>query len=218
MTVILADGDFPTSPQALSILENATYLCCCDNAAVHYIEWLNKKTDETPSLRKRAGGEVPNAIVGDGDSLPQSFKDKYASIYHQVDEQDYNDLTKATRFCIAQGFKAITYLGVTGKREDHTLANIGFVAYFKHTLGIEPTIVTDYGTFTIHVGDATLQTFPGQQVSIFNLSCTQLTSQNLKWQTYAFKELWQGALNEALTNQIHFTADGEYIVFRTHLA
>ena len=208
-TVILGAGDFPSSPQALAVLKSAGYLCCCDDAGKEYIERLNSGQLD--------GCRMPDAIVGDGDSLPQEFKERYADIYHEVAEQDFNDLTKATRFCMEQGFTDICYLGITGKREDHTIANIGFIAFFKHTLGIEPTVVTDYGTFTVHLGDTTLETFPRQQVSIFNLSCTQFSSQGLKWDCYAYRELWQGALNEALGSTITFHADGEYIVFRTHL-
>lgn len=208
--VILGAGDFPTSPEALAVLQNAEYLCCCDDAGKEYIERL-----ENGAL---TNCRFPNAIVGDGDSLPQEFKEKYADIYHQVDEQDYNDLTKATRFCMAQGYKKIHYLGVTGKREDHTLGNIALMVFYSHEFGIIPTIVTDYGTFTVHEGNCTLKTFTRQQVSIFNLSCTRLESKNLKWDAYAYKELWQGTLNEALADNVEFIADGEYIIFRTHVA
>ena len=39
----------------------------------------------------------PHAIIGDGDSLPQAFKEQYKDILHVVEElSNDNDLTKAT--------------------------------------------------------------------------------------------------------------------------
>ena len=81
--VILADGEFPTADIPLQILREANFLCCCDGAAA----------------KAFAQGFMPDAIVGDGDSLTPEFKTRYAAIIHQESEQDDNDLTKATRFC-----------------------------------------------------------------------------------------------------------------------
>ncbi|MCR5642044.1 MAG: thiamine diphosphokinase, partial [Prevotella sp.] len=103
--VILADGEFPTADIPLQILREAKFLCCCDGAAAKAI----------------TQGFMPDAIVGDGDSLTPEFKTRYAAIIHLEKEQDDNDLTKATRFCLEKGFRSIAYLGTTGKREDHTI-------------------------------------------------------------------------------------------------
>ncbi|WP_129640532.1 motility associated factor glycosyltransferase family protein [Phocaeicola dorei] len=52
-TIILADGDFPSHPLALEWLRQCPYVVCCDGAANTYIR----------------SGRMPEAIVGDGDSL-----------------------------------------------------------------------------------------------------------------------------------------------------
>ena len=44
-----------------------------------------------------------------------------------VTEQETNDLNKAFRYCLANGWTDIVILGATGKREDHTLGNIGLL-------------------------------------------------------------------------------------------
>ena len=75
-------------------------------------------------------------------------------------------------------------------------------------------MITDYGIFSAHSGETHIQTFPHQQVSIFNLTCKNLSSQGLKWEAYACQELWQDTLNEALGNSITLTGDGEYLVYR----
>ena len=84
--VVLAGGDYPTAPQPLEILNNAEYIVCCDGAADNYI-----------SL-----GHIPDAIVGDGDSISPENREKYADRLHIVNEQESNDQTKAVRFLLSQ--------------------------------------------------------------------------------------------------------------------
>lgn len=200
--VILADGDFPTNAIPLGILNKAKYLVCCDGAGAKAIEH----------------GIMPTAVVGDGDSLPQSVREILGERLHIVTEQDYNDLTKATRFVLANipGAKNMAYLATTGKREDHTLGNISLMAFYAEEFGITPTIVTDHGSFSVACGKQKFESFEGQQVSIFNLSCSLLSGTGFRWQPYAYKMLWQGTLNEAVGNEVEIDGDGTYMVFRTY--
>lgn len=199
--VIVCNGAFPTHPLPLSIVDNASYLCCCDGAAQAVLS---------------RGTKAPDAIVGDGDSLPEALKQQYAHLLHLEDEQDYNDMTKATRFCMQRGARKIAYIGATGKREDHTLGNISLLAYYVQTLHIRPTLYTDYGTFLPIQGTQSFASFKGQQVSLFNIDCTEMESTGLKWPVFAAKTWWQTSLNEALTDQFSITANGTYLVFRTY--
>ncbi|MCR5076870.1 MAG: thiamine diphosphokinase [Prevotella sp.] len=206
--VILAAGDFPSHVIPLRILREAKNLIVCDGALADLIDL----------------GIKPTAIVGDGDSLSDELKQRYAHIYHQISEQEYNDLTKATLFARSHltmngsthERPRFCYLGATGKREDHTLGNISLMLYYYRKLGILPTMVTDYGTFIPASGTTRLSSFPGQQVSLYNANCQQLSSQGLKWETYPFHEFWQGTLNEALGTEFTIKADGDYLVYRTH--
>lgn len=200
--VILADGDFPTNAIPLGILNKAKYLVCCDGAGAKAIEH----------------GIMPTAVVGDGDSLPQSVREILGERLHIVTEQDYNDLTKATRFVLANipDAKNMAYLATTGKREDHTLGNISLMAFYAEEFGMTPTLVTDHGSFSVACGKQKFESFEGQQVSIFNLSCSQLSGTGFRWQLYAYKMLWQGTLNEAVGNEVEIDGDGTYMVFRTY--
>ena len=90
-TIILADGDFPSHPLALEWLRQCPYVVCCDGAANTYIR----------------SGRMPEAIVGDGDSLLPDIKERYASLIHSEAEQETNDLSKAFRFCLSQGRRDI---------------------------------------------------------------------------------------------------------------
>ena len=198
--VILGDGDFPTSRIPKSLLDRAKYLCCCDHAALALI----------------SRGTVPDAIVGDGDSLPDKFKSRYHNLLHFECGQDDNDLTKATRFCASQGHRRIAYLGATGRREDHTIGNIALVTHYLHDLCLEPIMFTDYGVFIPAEGNASFHTFERQQVSLFNMTCSNLKSSGLKWPAYATKMWWQGTLNEALGKEVRIEADGIYLVYLTY--
>ena len=201
--VILAAGDYPTHPVAQGILQHAPYIVCCDGAAQPLIHH----------------GHMPNAIVGDGDSLPAHIKEQYPHLIHTVKEQEYNDLTKSTKFVIRELGTSdirIAYLGCTGQREDHTLGNISLMAFYHREFHIRPVMYTDHGVFFPALGTQTFPCFPRQQVSIFRVSGSSLTSEGLKWDAYPYNELWQGTLNEALANSFTIHSDGEYIIYRTY--
>lgn len=198
--VILGAGDFPRHDVPLNILRNARYLCCCDGAAQGLI----------------ARGTVPHAIVGDGDSLSQAFKERYEDILHICTEQDDNDLTKATRFCTMLGHSKIAYIGATGRREDHTLGNISLMANYINTFRIKPVMFTDHGVFTPCTGSVSFKSFPRQQVSVFNMTCKNLSSEGLKYPLYAVTEWWQGTLNEPIGQEFTINGDGTYLVFQTY--
>lgn len=197
--VILGNGDYPANPILGDILKNAKFLCCCDDAGRRFIQH----------------GGMPDAIVGDGDSLPDEFKERYKNILHLIAEQDSNDQTKSTRFCAERGYKDIAYLGATGLREDHTLGNITLLISYLRDYGVSPTMITNYGYFTPAQGENIFKTFKHQQVSIFNFGCTSLRGEGLVYELSAFTELWQGTLNEAQGDEVKINGDGYYMVYRT---
>lgn len=200
--VILCDGDYPSAEIPLHILRNANFICCCDGAALKHI---------------KNGGRF-DAIVGDGDSIPENYKQKYKEILHIETEQDTNDQTKATRFCINKGFKNIAYLGATGKREDHTLGNISHLITYLKEYEIDSVMLTDYGYFVASQGNSKFGSFKGQQISFFNIDCSKFESKGTKWETNAYKYWWQGTLNEALGDEIEILSDGFFLVFRTYVS
>ena len=196
--VILGDGDYPRHALPLRILHNARYLCCCDGAGAAFIKQ----------------GGMPHAIVGDGDSLSPTFKQQYASLIHLINEQDDNDLTKATHHCMSCGARRIAYLGATGKRDDHTIGNIALLIRYYREFGLFPVMITDFGYFTPASGTCRFDTFCGQQVSIFNFGCTELRGDGFRWAPYAYSSLWQGTLNEALGTEVQLCGNGCFLVYR----
>lgn len=198
--VVLCNGSFPHHALPLSVLQEAKFLCCCDGAC--------NQLERT--------GRWPDMIVGDGDSIDRKLCRKYADRLLIVSEQDDNDQTKATRYCMEQGYRKLAYVGATGKREDHTMGNISLLARYQSEMNLQPTMLTDYGWFVAATGKCCLETFPGQQVSIFNISCSKLENRGLRWSSYPYQSLWQGTLNEGTATTAELDGDGSYIVFRTY--
>lgn len=196
--VILANGEYPTSPLPLQLLHEAPYVVCCDGGADAYI----------------AQGRVPDVIIGDGDSLSEENRRHYASLIHYNPDQETNDQTKAVQFLMAQGKRRIAILGATGKREDHTIGNISLIMEYAR-MGAEIRMYTDYGVFIPCKDTCTFPCQAGQQVSIFSFTARQLKSEGLRYPIYDFTSWWQGTLNECTASTFTIEAEGEYLVFIT---
>jgi thiamine pyrophosphokinase len=199
--VVLANGEFPIHHLPLSLLQRDIPVVCCDGA----IEALDKF------------GKIPLALIGDGDSVSESLKNKYLDHWHFIADQETNDLTKAMNYCIEKGYKNIAIIGATGKREDHTLANISLLIEYARKVNIR--MFTDYGVFTPIFTTTTFQSFAKQQVSIFSIEATnKLTSQNLRYpiENRQFKYWWEGSLNEAVKENFTLFTKGEVIIYQTY--
>ena len=194
--VILANGDFPSAPLPLQVLEKAPYVVCCDGGANEYI----------------AKGHLPDVIIGDGDSLSEENRTKYVSIIHHNPDQETNDQTKAVQFLLAQGKKRIAIVGATGKREDHTIGNISLLMEYMR-MGMDVRSYTDYGIFIPCKDTVTFRCRKGQQVSIFNFTARGMKSKGLAYPIYDFTSWWQGTLNRCTDTSFTIEAEGEYLVF-----
>lgn len=198
--IILANGRFPKSRKVLEILHSAKYIICCDGAI---------KNLDSHSI-------MPDIIIGDMDSVGTTLLNKYKEKILKITEQDTNDLSKSFRYALEQGFNQLTILGATGKREDHSLANISLLYRFNREVNTE--IISDYGIWTCCNESSLFESFPGQQVSIFsNRANTKVYSENLRYPLdgILLDELWKGTLNESTSNSFRISFDrGEIIVFR----
>lgn len=197
--VILANGDFPSHPIPLSILKNSKYIVCCDGV-------INKLSFT---------GIEPQAIVGDCDSLSEENRWKYSGIIHQIEEQETNDLTKSVKYCIEHNLKNIIILGATGKREDHSIANISLLTdYIDHVENI--SMISDYGIFNAVSENAKFESIAEQQVSLFCITPARITSQGLKYpiQDTLFTSWWQATLNEAITDEFVIETNSKVITYR----
>ena len=203
-TAILANGAFPTAPEPLAALRAARQIVCCDGAA-------DTLASEAPDL-------TAAWVVGDLDSLSPETRAKYASRLRRVAEQETNDLAKAFGFCLSRHWHNVVFLGISGKREDHTLGNLSLLADFARAARV--TALTDSGIFTPLLGSAHFASFPGQQVSIFSFEPgVRVYSEGLKWplDEVPFTRWWQAALNESEGDSFRLTFEGgPLLVFQTY--
>lgn len=196
--VVIANGEYPTRKEVLEIINAAHLTVCCDGAADDFI----------------ARGGVPDIIIGDMDSLSDENKARYSDIIIHNPDQETNDQTKAVQYLLSRGITRIAIVGATGRREDHTIANIALTAEYM-AMGAEVVSYTDSGCFIPCRDNKRLQCTPNAQVSIFNINATALRSEGLDYPIYDFTALWQGTLNCCRSGEFTISAQGDYIVFIT---
>ena len=197
--VIVADGTFPTHDIPLGYIRDAERIICCDGSVKSLIN----------------AGYIPEAIVGDMDSISDELADKFRDRLFSDSNPDTNDLTKTVNWCKGRGYKDMAIVGATGKREDHTIGNISLLADYIKDMNV--MMVTDTGIFYPFLKSCRISTFPGQQVSIFSIDHnTKVSSRGLKYalSETQIKNWWVATLNEATGNhfELGFTG-GPVIVF-----
>ena len=206
--VILCDGDFPRKAYPRWLLETADAVFCCDGSLRKYLDYT----------RRRFGAErVPEAVIGDMDSLSPALRKRFADRIVTVEEQDDNDMTKALAYVLAHypQVRTIHFLGATGLREDHTVGNMSLLMEYPRLFGCAglaeqsqgPTvdIVSDYGTLFAVTDTCELAVGEGRRVSLFcpDNSLT-LRSEGLVWPTdeVVFDNWWKATLNRACADTI----------------
>jgi thiamine pyrophosphokinase len=201
--VILANGQFPTHEIPLNILNSANDIICCDGA----VDSLSKNTNLNPAL-----------IIGDLDSLSDEAKIKFSDRLVKIENQNTNDLTKAFEYALEKKYEKIIFLGTSGSREDHQIAN--FFLFFDFAKHAEIEVYTDHGKFTSVRDHKKIESFPQQPISFFTESSDViLTCTDLKWPLInkKFDRPWTGALNESLADELDiFIESGVCLVFQTY--
>lgn len=198
--VIVANGEFPSASVMHRWIDRAPLVVCLDGAANRLLQQ----------------GYKPHLIIGDGDSIQPELTERYGVEFLKVDEQETNDLSKAVRYLHRRGCRQLMMLGITGRRDDHTLGNISLLVYYLQ-MDIKAVAVTDWGTFVPCRGNALLKTTKGQQVSLFNFRATGIKSNDLVYPPYDTTMLWQGTLNEATSDRLSIQAEGDYLVYLVNM-
>ncbi len=198
-TVIVADGTFPEHEIPLAFLKNAEQIICCDGSAGNLVN----------------AGYIPDAIIGDLDSLTENLAIRFADRIFLDESQDTNDLTKAVQWCREMNYNEIVIIGATGKREDHTIGNISLLAEYAKTMNVK--MVTDTGIFIPFLESCSVESFEGQQMSLFSIDPEiEITSTGLKFPLSGVKisNWWVATLNEALGDSfsLEFT-NGRVILY-----
>jgi len=179
--VIVANGEFPTHPKPLTILNQSNFIISCDGA--------------TDTLISK--GYIPNLIIGDLDSISDINKIKYKNIIIKLSDQSKNDLRKALDYVNNTNINNISIIGASGKREDHTIGNIFSLINYKNLI---IKLYTDFGVFTCIHESKKIESFKGQKISLFSPdSNIKINSKHLKYNINqkGLSNLYEGTLNES---------------------
>ena len=202
--VILCDGEFPRKAYPLYLLDSADAVVCCDGSVLKYLRYT----------KRRFGKErMPEAVVGDMDTLPKAWQERLAGLIVHESGQDDNDQTKAMRYVLAKhpDVTEIHILGASGRREDHTLGNLGLLMEYTRMfdLGdIRLEAVSDYSTAFPLTGSCELHVGKGRRISLFSPDNTlTIKSEGLQWPTdgVIFDNWWPATLNRATEDVVKLT-------------
>lgn len=199
--VIICDGAFPKTEYPRYLIRTADFVICCDGALRKFM-----RNSEAIFGEKR----LPDLVIGDMDTLPQSMQKKYADIIIKENEQEHNDQTKAVRWALGNldGIEAIHILGATGGRTDHTIGNVSLLMEYTRMfdLGeISIEMVSDNGT-TFPINDTIeFECGPGRSVSIFSPdNSLRIRSKGLEYPTdeVIFDNWWKATLNRSTEDNV----------------
>ena len=201
-TVIMANGEIPFGEVPLTFLRRAERIICCDGAIEKLLQL----------------GLQPNVIIGDLDSISPTLRQQYRHIIIEDKNTEYNDLQKSLKYCISNNYNNIAIVGASGLRDDHNIANLAILDLYSDKIDV--LMVGNKGVFSFISAAATFASVPGQAVSVFCLDGKAVFSfHDLKYPVHKrkFRYLWEGSLNEALSN--HFTIEitgGKGIIYRCY--
>lgn len=190
---ILANGDTPRHQEVLRALAQCDGCVCCDRNPV----------PEAPKLLQ---------VVGDLDTVQGDLPPDLVTDCRE--DQETNDLTKAMRWCNTHYPTAsCVYFAVTGKREDHTLANLSLIA----EAGKTAQIFTESGRFDlITAGTTALAVEPDSPISFISFTKQTITAHGVVWQVehLLLDSLWRATLNRTSSACVTLTCEAPLLVFQ----
>ena len=200
--VIIGGGDFPRKPYPRELIRCADIIVCCDGNALK--AFLRNREAIFGNDNRR-----PDAIVGDMDSMSPKLAKEYSNLLVKIEEQDDNDQTKALHHILDHypNVDTIHILAATGKREDHTVGNLGLLMEYARE-GSLPQIdmISDYTTAFVVTDSCDLILGRGRKISLFSPdNSLKLKSKGLVWPTdnVIFDNWWQATLNRTDDDTIH---------------
>ncbi len=201
---ILCNGAFPRKEYPRFLLREADRIICCDGALVPFLRHAERIFGEP---------RLPDAVVGDMDSLPAPLRRRFADRIIAVAEQDDNDQTKAVLHAVRTwpDVTDIHILGATGLREDHTIGNLSLLMEYARMpllkdLRIES--VSDYGTAFALTDSCSLDIGAGRRFSLFSPdNALRIRSEGLVWPTdgVIFDNWWKATLNRTDADTVRLT-------------
>lgn len=196
--VIIANGRFPRGEYPKYIMRSADVTVCCDGAFDRYLKASEKIFGRL---------KLPDAVIGDMDSISEKRRKEYSDIMVRESEQETNDQTKAFTYILKRwpDVSFIHIIGATGGRTDHTIGNVSLLMEYARTydldaIGISVDMISDTETIFAVTDTIEFQCGQGRRISIFSPdNSLKIRSQGLVWPTdgVIFDNWWKASLNRA---------------------
>lgn len=190
---IIANGMNPETPQERAALAMCDGCVCCDRLP----------PEGAPRLLQ---------IVGDLDTLKAEVAPELLTALPE--DQETNDLTKAVMWVQQHVPEAtLAFFGVTGKREDHTLANLSLIAGY----GLPAEVFTASGQMVLlPAGTHRVPTVPQGAVSLLSFVPQRVTAEGVRWpvQNLLLETLWRATLNQATGSEVTVTCEAPCFVYQ----
>ena len=163
--LVIANGEPPKKQLLQSLARECSAVICADGGANIAFKF----------------GILPDAIVGDMDSLHAEALVKFRKVpTHEDHDDESTDLEKAISWSIKKKYDHIVVVGASGKRLDHTVGNLAVLPKFYPDAVIR--IIDDLGE-AMYVGrEITVDAKRGDIVSLIPLSrCEGITTEGLRY-------------------------------------
>lgn len=204
--VIICNGQFPKTEYPRYIIRTADIIVCTDGAAGKFLRNSRSIFSET---------RLPDAVVGDMDSISPSTRRRLADRFIRVPDQETNDQTKAFKYVLENypEVRRITIIGAGGEREDHTIGNLALLMEYAREfnleeMGIYVSAVSDYSTAFAITDTCEFDCGEGRRVSIFSPdNSLKIRSEGLMYKTddVVFDNWWKATLNVACADRVKLT-------------
>ncbi len=154
---IIAGGDLHYSDDILDLITGCSLVICADGGARHL----------------RQMDMVPHVLMGDFDSIDpqdrQFFEEKGVTIFSFSPQKDKTDSELCLDHALEKNATDITFLGFTGSRMDHTIANI-FLLKKLSQQQIPARIINATNEIHIITQSICLEGDPGDTLSLIAVS------------------------------------------------
>ena len=158
-------------------------------------------------------GIIPDVIIGDFDSL-QAKRIKNVKLVETPD-QNKTDFRKTLDWCIEKNILNISIFGISGKSDDHFLANYYTLCDFSEKISWRA--FTDFSVISPCTGNREFESYKGQKVSLFCMKgSSTITSKNLEYplKSYQLKPSDEAVRNISIAEQFEIESTNTILVFQ----
>ena len=158
-------------------------------------------------------GIIPDVIIGDFDSL-QAKRIKNVKLVETPD-QNKTDFRKTLDWCIEKNILNISIFGISGKSDDHFLANYYTLCDFSEKISWRA--FTDFSVISPCTGNREFESYKGQKVSLFCMKgSSTITSKNLEYplKSYQLKPSDEAVRNISIAEQFEIDSTNTILVFQ----